>query len=411
MRIFHVIPYFPPAKRFGGVPEAVFSLVRAQAKQGHEVFVLTTDAGLNEEIQREGLSFEWLHSDTLRAIGRIGGVHIFYIPNRYAQLANKRKIFSAPFWNKDIEIRMSKGADVLHLHEVHIPGYRKVFSEFIKRGAKTFLSCHGSLDPPVHRGMRRVVHKIADPYMRRGWFRKITGYFALCENEKKQLNRFGVPDHKINILPHGCPSFKTPYEKLRVNISENDEFPTFLYLGRINQAKGVITAVKAFCGLLKQGYRARLICCGPDEGAVEDIQNMCNRFRISIACGIVLAQPGVYVIPAVSHQAIPNLFSKADCTLCPSPYESFGLVPVESLMCGAPVIATESYGCLEHLSSRNSMLDIIPSNDVQSLQREMQNYRVRKKDDINSSVMDIKLPTWDEVTTQTCDYYKKCLSA
>ncbi len=409
MRIFHVIPYFPPARRFGGVPEAVFSLVTAQARQGHEVFVLTTDAGLDQDIQREGLSLEWLHSDTLRAIGRIGGVHIFYIPNRYPQLANKRKIFSAPFWNKDIDVRMSKGADILHLHEVHIPGYRKVFHEFIKRGAKAFLSCHGSLNPPVHRGMRRIVHTVADPYLRRGWFSKITGHFALCENEKKQLNSCSVPDQIINILPHGCPTFKSPHAKLNVNISANDEFPTFLYLGRLNQAKGVITALKAFCGLLKQGYRARMICCGPDEGAVKDIQDLCNRHRISIACEIVLALPGVYVIPEASRQSIPNLFKHADCTLCPSPYESFGLVPVESLMCGTPVIATESYGCLEHLSTEEVMLKIIQPNDVGSLQNEMLNCRVRKKDIINHGRIDLKLPSWEEVAKQTCDYYQKGL--
>jgi D-inositol-3-phosphate glycosyltransferase len=47
---------------------------------------------------------------------------------------------------------------------------------------------------------------------------------------------------------------------------------------------------------------------------------------------------------AVSHQRLPLYYAAADVTVMPSSYESFGLVAVESLACGTPVVATRVGG-------------------------------------------------------------------
>ena len=52
MRVLHVIPYFYPGNRFGGVPEAVRSLVNAQASLGYEIYVLN-DGRRFGRMQRE----------------------------------------------------------------------------------------------------------------------------------------------------------------------------------------------------------------------------------------------------------------------------------------------------------------------------------------------------------------------
>src|SRR5439155_11944140 len=49
-------------------------------------------------------------------------------------------------------------------------------------------------------------------------------------------------------------------------------------------------------------------------------------------------------VGAVAHERLPLYYSAADVTVMPSSYESFGLVAVESLACGTPVVATRVGG-------------------------------------------------------------------
>ena len=52
-----------------------------------------------------------------------------------------------------------------------------------------------------------------------------------------------------------------------------------------------------------------------------------------------LPSPNTHLIRDVPHEMIPQIFSAADFSLCPSTYEPFGYVVPEALSCGTPVIA------------------------------------------------------------------------
>ncbi len=84
------------------------------------------------------------------------------------------------------------------------------------------------------------------------------------------------------------------------------------------------SAVKAFRALrLAQGPRMRLLIAGqelPPAGL----------------------PAGVSCAGTVPHAGMPDLFSAADAVLCPSGYESFGLVPLEAMAAGVPVILPDS---------------------------------------------------------------------
>ncbi|MGE5663198.1 MAG: glycosyltransferase [Deltaproteobacteria bacterium] len=94
----------------------------------------------------------------------------------------------------------------------------------------------------------------------------------------------------------------------------------FLLVARPDPEKNVPGAVAAFRDLARDGFREGLLLVAGQErppGAVPD--------------GVVFAGP-------VPHDRMPSLYAAADAVLCPSLYESFGLVQLEAMAAGVPVI-------------------------------------------------------------------------
>ena len=81
MRIVHLLPYYAPAWSFGGVVRAVTGIAQAQVARGHQVTVVTTDAGDNGQRLPAGPSI-------------IDGVQVIRCPNRWPGL--KRFNLSSP---------------------------------------------------------------------------------------------------------------------------------------------------------------------------------------------------------------------------------------------------------------------------------------------------------------------------
>jgi D-inositol-3-phosphate glycosyltransferase len=95
----------------------------------------------------------------------------------------------------------------------------------------------------------------------------------------------------------------------------------FLLAAREDPGKNVVSAIEAFRALrAAEGERLRLLIAGQKIPAA------------LLPAGAACAGP-------VPHADMPGLYSAADAVLCPSAYESFGLVPLEGMAAGRPVIA------------------------------------------------------------------------
>ena len=204
MRILHVIPYFPPAHSYGGVPEAVYSLAQAQADLGH-VTVWTSDAGIQPGIEREGITLEWQTDSYIRAIGQMADMRVIYVRNRWPFLAERFKVFTADYMRAETFSAPIEKFDILHLHESYILGYGRLARWAAGKGVAICHSPHGSLLPPVHRSVKKALHTWIDPLLRRKWFPYISAFFALCTNEREQLLACGAQADSIHIIPHSAP--------------------------------------------------------------------------------------------------------------------------------------------------------------------------------------------------------------
>ena len=97
----------------------------------------------------------------------------------------------------------------------------------------------------------------------------------------------------------------------------------FLLAARPDPGKNAPAAVDAVRTLRETGCRrAHLLVAGPEPPAA------------GVPGGVIFAGP-------VPHAGMPALISAADAVLCPSAYESFGLVPLEAMAAGVPVIVPQ----------------------------------------------------------------------
>ena len=110
-----------------------------------------------------------------------------------------------------------------------------------------------------------------------------------------------------------------------------------LFVGRIVPQKGIDKLVQAVSRLQdKQGIR--LVVIGGDDRSRAEMQRLKDLARS------LRIEDSVSFLGLIAHDELPFFYSAADVCVVPSYHESFGLVVLESLACGTPVVATKVGG-------------------------------------------------------------------
>ncbi|MCL5047705.1 MAG: glycogen synthase [Firmicutes bacterium] len=113
-----------------------------------------------------------------------------------------------------------------------------------------------------------------------------------------------------------------------------------VFLGRITRQKGLSYLLKA-APLISDSAQL-VICAGhPDTEEIREEVHSLLRTASQRSGGLVLIEQ---VLPT---EELSELFTRAACLVCPSIYEPFGLVNVEAMACGAPVVASAVGGIKE----------------------------------------------------------------
>jgi glycosyltransferase involved in cell wall biosynthesis len=142
---------------------------------------------------------------------------------------------------------------------------------------------------------------------------------------------------------------------VRRQLAIDDETVLFMFVGRLNRAKGVPLLVEAFRRLNTKGVAAALVFVGPDE---EGLANESALFKI----------PGVRF---VGESDVPEKYMAAADVLClPSQREGFSIALIEAGAAGLPSVASDIYGITDALVDGVTGLLHVP-DDVDDLLRCM----------------------------------------
>jgi D-inositol-3-phosphate glycosyltransferase len=159
---------------------------------------------------------------------------------------------------------------------------------------------------------------------------------APTDREKENLLTYcHTPAEKIGVVPCGVNlDLFRPMDKAaaRQRLGFGGDGPIVLYVGRFDPIKGIDRLLEAMA-YLKQFDRMRLVIIGgdgPDTSEYQRLQQLSASFDI---------QKSARFVGRIEQQNLPPYYSAADVLVIPSYYESFGLVGLESLACGTPVVA------------------------------------------------------------------------
>ena len=185
---------------------------------------------------------------------------------------------------------------------------------------------------------------------------------AATEKEKADLiTYYAAPEGKISVVPCGVNlDIFRPFDKkeARSQLGLNGD-KTAVFVGRIEPLKGIDRLMMAMT-YLKNGCRPRLLVIGGGENSrqeVERLKKLAEELRIA---------DKIDFLGLIKQPDLPLFYSAADVCVVPSYYESFGLVALESLACGTPVVTTRVGGA-ENIIRHGETGYLVADNDPRNL--------------------------------------------
>ncbi|MEX1018301.1 MAG: glycosyltransferase [Litorilinea sp.] len=193
---------------------------------------------------------------------------------------------------------------------------------------------------------------------------------ATRAEEHQLIDLYGAAQTKIRIIPPGVDLNRfRPIDpaaaKARVGIPCGDA--NLLYVGRIEPLKGIDTLLRAMSILQADHPESVAHTCvaivGGDPWAEDMDEEMARLQALRSQLGI---HDLVTFLGAKDQDVLPDYYAAAEMVIMPSHYESFGMVALEAMAMGTPVIASE-VGGLAHLVRDNRNGRHVPSRDPQAL--------------------------------------------
>jgi D-inositol-3-phosphate glycosyltransferase len=168
---------------------------------------------------------------------------------------------------------------------------------------------------------------------------------ATSPQEQESLRSLVSTRGQIEVIPCGTDinNFRlTPKAEARTKLKLGSHEKVILYVGRFDPRKGIETLVRA-CGLLKERdtKNLKLVIVG---GSTLDMPDGDERKRIETIVDELGIREFTLFTGRIGHDILPLYYAAADVCVIPSHYEPFGLVAIEAMACGLPVIASNVGG-------------------------------------------------------------------
>lgn len=240
-------------------------------------------------------------------------------------------------------IGCADAADIIHCHTwyTHLAGC--LLKQLL--GGRLVLTTH-SLEP--HRPWK--AEQLGPAYNASSWmeetaYRNCDGVIAVSKSMKEDVRRlYKVPEERIGIIHNGIDATEyrprtEPGVLPRYGI--NPLKPYILFVGRMTRQKGILHLINSVPYFTAD---VQTVLCA---GAADTKEMEAEIFRRVEEVRRESRKEIVWIPQVVPKPDIFTLYSSAALFVCPSIYEPFGIINLESMACGTPVVASKVGGIPE----------------------------------------------------------------
>ena len=386
MRILILSWEFPP-ESVGGLSQHVFELSRSLVNLGCQVEVVTAGNGnLPDNEKMDGVEvFRVIPYQGSEGLGFIDWVHRlnFALLEKAASLCRERGKY-----------------DLIHAHDWLVAFAARALKHIytIPMLATIHATEYGR-NSGIHNEQQRYISDIE-------WSLTFEAWKVICCSEymrREVKNIFQIPDDKISIIPNGIrpDAYETQGVDLSQVLSPLPEKMVF-YVGRMVQEKGIQVMLEAAPEILKRFPQAKFVIAG--KGPFE--QDLHRRTQEK---GI---QDSVIFLGFIDDATRNELYRAASAAVFPSLYEPFGIVALEAMICGAPVVVTSVGGFDEIVKHEVDGLKAAPA-DPHSLTEQIS--RLLEGGNFAASLAENAYQkarrqySWDNIAEQTSKIYEEII--
>ncbi len=378
-----------PPRIVGGIARVVEGLSKSLYKMGVEVHVITNEmpGSPMEEID-EGVHVHRVRVDSPA-------------PNFHAWILLMNHYFAK---RAGLLAREIGGFDILHAHDWLVLPSATETKNYL---GTTLVSTLHSLEYRRAGGVNSPEGRMIESL--EWWMTYDSSIVIVCSHAMKDDTKwkYQVPDEKIWVIPNGINPRK--YADAHPNLAEvrakygvatSDRL--VLFVGRLTHQKGCEFLVRAIPSVSKF-HNSRLIVVGDGymRGELEREANRTGeRWRIQFT-------------GFLPDSEVADLMLSSDLMAIPSIYEPFGVVALEAMLAGIPVVASDVDGLAEIVKHEENGILVYPRDpssiswgisriisDPQNSRRLVEN----AKRDVQEKY------TWDAVAKLTLEAYRKILS-
>jgi len=235
-------------------------------------------------------------------------------------------------------------------------------------------------------------------------FRNVDAIIANSTWTAKQIVRYGGNPDKVQIVRLGGNPPKGG-EFGNALPPRPDDVVLLLSVGYLEERKGHAYVLRALRELRQKGYNVyyKIVGDGPQKKALETLTR-------ELGLADMVSFEGYK-----SHAEVWPYFAECDIFVLPSWNEAFGIVYIEALALGKPVIGCEGEGGPEDLKALGDCIELVKPRDVESLVSALQclienPQRRRQMGEIGRRIVE-EYFTWERNAVDTMRIYRRVLEA
>lgn len=354
MRIVLLTREYPPETTWGGCAIVNHNLAKALASKGHEVHVICQGVDREYDRREEGVYVHRVGNDTRSYSVTARTKYLFASWRKIKTLSKKANIdiVQADYWSGEGIVCSLKKKNVLIIKTQ--TGITEVFGKKNNLRFETYIGLLGLSLIAKFTAMRadRLISESKTDF-------------------SQTANSLHIDTEKIHIIYNGIDTNHyqrvTPatiiQQKLKLGLSKDD--PVVLFAGRIEKLKGADILTESMPIILSKIPDVKFVFVGRDTDTAPGGQS----FKAWITERAISGgfQDNLIFTGFISAMEIPIYYSVCDVFVLSSRRESFGLVAVEAMACGAPVVST-SVGIIPELSKEYLKgLEVIPTENPTEL--------------------------------------------